>query len=233
LFLPFCGYAIIIKDFATYVKPLFENLLTMPLFFDILLLEVVKLNERVKLARKALNLNQTEFGGRLGVTPAAISKIESGERALTEQMILAICREYGINETWLRTGSGEMFVENDGTILASLVAEHGLAEWEHRLIETYLKIPDGTRAAVADVLVALAHAIQGGGVESVDGFIAVPAQPDPRPPQTLPRSAAVPYADNIEASRELTEEEAVALVRARFEAKKKVNASSMTSEKPA
>lgn len=60
--------------------------------------------------RKELGLSQDKFGESLGVTGSGISKIESGQRALTEQMIKAISREYNVNEEWLRSGEGEMFV---------------------------------------------------------------------------------------------------------------------------
>ena len=46
----------------------------------------------------------------LGVGKTAISNIENGNRNLTEQMILSISREYNVNQEWLRTGSGEMFI---------------------------------------------------------------------------------------------------------------------------
>lgn len=49
------------------------------------------------------------FGEPLGVGKTAISKIEKGERNLTEQMSKSICREYGVCEEWLKTGEGEMF----------------------------------------------------------------------------------------------------------------------------
>ena len=69
------------------------------------------MNERVKELRKALGLSGEKFGERLGITRSAVSNIESGNRALTEQVILAICREYNVNEEWLRYGNGEMFIE--------------------------------------------------------------------------------------------------------------------------
>ena len=62
--------------------------------------------ERVKAVRKKKEMTMEQFGERLGVQKSAISKIEKGDRGLTEQMILSICREFGVNETWLRTGEG-------------------------------------------------------------------------------------------------------------------------------
>lgn len=70
-------------------------------------------NDRMKAARKALKLIQDDFGKKLGVSGPAISNIESGERNVTEQMILAVCREFGISYEWLKHGTGEMFKKTD------------------------------------------------------------------------------------------------------------------------
>lgn len=65
--------------------------------------------ERVRELRKTLDYTLDKFGGKLGVQKAAISKIEKGENNLTDQMILSICREFNVNEEWLRNGNGDMF----------------------------------------------------------------------------------------------------------------------------
>ena len=57
-----------------------------------------------------------QFGEKLGVTKTAISYVENNKRNLTEQMLLSICREFGVNEIWLRTGEGD--VENMFTKLS-------------------------------------------------------------------------------------------------------------------
>lgn len=71
------------------------------------------MNERVKELRKALGLSGEEFGNRLGVKRSAVSDIERGRNKLTEQMIKSICREFKVNEEWLRYGTGEMFMVMD------------------------------------------------------------------------------------------------------------------------
>lgn len=71
------------------------------------------MQERIKQIRLFLKLTQEEFGARIGLTNASISRIESGSTVTTEQTILSICREYNVNETWLRTGEGEMFKPYD------------------------------------------------------------------------------------------------------------------------
>ena len=69
------------------------------------------MNKRIKELRKALGLTLEKFGSNLGVTKTAICNIEAGNRNLTDQMFLSICREYNVNPTWLETGTGTMFIE--------------------------------------------------------------------------------------------------------------------------
>lgn len=68
------------------------------------------MQNRIKALRKELNLTQEKFGERLGMKKNSISQIENGINALTEQLLVSICREFNVNEEWLRTGEGEMFV---------------------------------------------------------------------------------------------------------------------------
>ena len=69
--------------------------------------------ERIKDVRNSLGLTLEKFGEKLGVTKTVISRIEKGERSLTEQMTKSICREFSVDYMWLTTGEGEMFVESD------------------------------------------------------------------------------------------------------------------------
>lgn len=65
------------------------------------------INTRIKQIRKEHGLTQTEFGNRIGISNPSVSTIESGKNSPSGQTIKAICREFGINEEWLRTGEGE------------------------------------------------------------------------------------------------------------------------------
>lgn len=67
------------------------------------------MNERIKELRTTLGLSTEKFGARVGVTRSAISRIENGVVNVTEQMQKSICREFNVNEEWLRNGTGEMF----------------------------------------------------------------------------------------------------------------------------
>lgn len=67
------------------------------------------LNKRIKELRKKLNLTLEKFGERVGVSRSAMGNIENGNRSVTDQMFKSICREFDVNEEWLRNGTGNMF----------------------------------------------------------------------------------------------------------------------------
>lgn len=67
------------------------------------------MNERLKELRSVLGITLEEFGKKVGITRSAVGRLEKGERNLTEQMIISICREFDVSEEWLRTGEGDMF----------------------------------------------------------------------------------------------------------------------------
>lgn len=99
--------------------------------------------QRVKAVRKELGMTLDAFGKRVGVTKTAISNIENGARCLTDQMLLSICREFGVNETWLRTGAGEPFMppsrsEELGRLVKSLMADKP-ESFRSRLITALLR----------------------------------------------------------------------------------------------
>ena len=79
-------------------------------------------NERVRLVRNALDLTLEKFAKKLNVTSMAISNIEKGNRALTERMAKAICKEYTVDYTWLTTGEGDMFIDSDDAFMAKIDA---------------------------------------------------------------------------------------------------------------
>ena len=68
------------------------------------------MNQRLKLLRKQFNLNQSDFALRIGVSQSAVAAWESGIRNPIDAIVQSICREFGVSESWLRTGDGPMFV---------------------------------------------------------------------------------------------------------------------------
>ena len=102
------------------------------------------MNERIKLLRTILGLSGEKFGERIGLSKFAISNIETGKNNLTEQTIISLCREYNVNEEWLRTGNGEMFIETKESFLNNISKQFSLDDLDIKIIESYLNLsPDG------------------------------------------------------------------------------------------
>ena len=68
------------------------------------------MNNRIKQIRKEAKLNQSEFGKILGVSQPAIAGYEAGTRIPIDAIIISICKEFNVNEEWLRTGSGDLLL---------------------------------------------------------------------------------------------------------------------------
>lgn len=71
------------------------------------------MNGRIRELRKTLELSQKEFAQKIGLKQNAISYMEKSGATVTEQNIRAICSQFSVNESWLRTGIGKMFLENE------------------------------------------------------------------------------------------------------------------------
>lgn len=115
------------------------------------------MNTRVKDIRKLLNLSQEEFGKRLGVTAAGISRIENGKRNLTEQMIVHICKEFNVNENWLRNGEGEVFKQFPNPVMEELLHQYQLDELDLRIINEYIMLDENKRKVIKDYLTKIVH----------------------------------------------------------------------------
>ena len=72
-----------------------------------------QLKNRIKLIRKELGLTQQEFSDRIGIKRGAIANYEIGRNEPVDSVISLICREFNVNEEWLRTGKGEVFIQLD------------------------------------------------------------------------------------------------------------------------
>lgn len=66
------------------------------------------MNKRIAQIRKESALSQQAFADRIGITKNFVSLLETGNRVPSDRTISDICREFSINESWLRTGEGEM-----------------------------------------------------------------------------------------------------------------------------
>ena len=106
------------------------------------------MNERLKQLRKALKLNQVDFGAKLSLTGSAISRYESGVNAMADNIVLLICREFDVNEEWLRYGTGSMFSQKNMDLIEQLSDKYNLGLYGRQLLETYLELSDSDKRAV-------------------------------------------------------------------------------------
>lgn len=79
------------------------------------------MNERIKTIREDRKLSQSEFADMLDLKRNSISLIELGKRNPSDRTINDICREFSVNEHWLRTGEGEPYIKGSEDELAELV----------------------------------------------------------------------------------------------------------------
>ena len=117
------------------------------------------IGERIKELRKALSLTQTAFGERIGLKQNSVALIEAG-RATSDQTIFAICREFRVNEEWLRTGAGDMFVPTPASIVDELAEEYHLCPEAQAMVEKFITLDPAAQLAVFDYMCAVVDEIR-------------------------------------------------------------------------
>ena len=103
------------------------------------------MNERIKQVRKTLKLNQAEFGKRIGLKQSTITAYECGNRTPLNTVVTAICKTFGVDETWLRTGEGEMFVESPDNVVDAVAEKLDLNDFERMILSAYVQLPKQLR----------------------------------------------------------------------------------------
>ena len=108
------------------------------------------MNERIKQLRKELGLTLNKFGEKIGVGKTAISKIENGDRSVTDQMFKSICREFNVREEWLRNGDEPMFNGSPQTVLDELCEQYDLDTLDKQIVDIYISLPKQLRDSVKE-----------------------------------------------------------------------------------
>lgn len=98
------------------------------------------MKDRIREVREYFGLSMEKFGSRIGIGKTSISLLESGKNNPSVQTVSLICREFGVNEHWLRTGEGEMFEQTRETVLDRLAAEYSLDKEQVSVIENFLDL---------------------------------------------------------------------------------------------
>lgn len=121
------------------------------------------MKNRIKEIRTSYNLTQQTFADRLQITRSNIAGYETGKRIPSDAVVSLICREFNINENWLRTGEGDMKIEIPEEDLYSRAAASLLKEDDVVGIEglkLYYSLPAESKKAVRDYVLKLAAMIK-------------------------------------------------------------------------
>lgn len=86
------------------------------------------ISERIARLIDVSGMTKTDFASKLNVTQAYISKITNKGSVPSDRLIEDICEKFNVNENWLRTGEGEMFIE--------LSRDEQIAEFVGRTLST-------------------------------------------------------------------------------------------------
>lgn len=96
------------------------------------------IGERIKKMRRELNLTQQKFAEQIGTTQNGIASYEIGRREPSAAVLNNICKTFNVNEHWLRTGEGEMFIQRTSADELTAAVERLLAgestEFKRRLV---------------------------------------------------------------------------------------------------
>lgn len=128
------------------------------------------IGERIKVLRKEKNLSMEDFGSVIGMGKSAVSRIENGVNGTTDQTIRSICREFSVNEQWLRTGEGEMLEQTRASVLDRLSTEYDLSREQRSVIEAFLDLDPQER----DVILKYVHNVFDRSTESAAQSTAIP-----------------------------------------------------------
>lgn len=116
------------------------------------------MKDRIRKIRKELDLTQQEFADKIGMKQNTIATYEMGRTNPSDQCIRSICREFGVNEDWLRTGEGEMFEQlTDQEKLMKYTAlllkgkDSAVVSAIQALIITYEQLDDASKATLEKI----------------------------------------------------------------------------------
>ena len=116
----------------------------------------MSINQRIKTLRKEQGLNQREFGDKIGLGQAGVSRLEQEGIVVIDQNIRLICDTFHIREEWLRTGEGEMMSNEEDAILEAFAKRYDLTPDEQTTARYMLRLSPEQRAAVLAHVKALA-----------------------------------------------------------------------------
>lgn len=116
------------------------------------------MKDRIRKIRKASGLTQAEFGARIGIKGNTIGNYEIGLRTPSDAVIFSICREFNVNEDWLRTGNGDPYKKlPESTELGTYIGQILTTEDEFikKAIVNYMQLDEKSKKIVRDFIRSL------------------------------------------------------------------------------
>ena len=116
--------------------------------------------ERIKEVRKNAGLTQQKFADRIGAKQNTVAQYEIGRNAPIDPVIKAICKEFGCNEIWLRTGKGDPFQEEsrqEQIMKFAAQTVHGSDEFKKSFVSMLAKLDAEDWEALARIFGKLAR----------------------------------------------------------------------------
>ncbi len=164
------------------------------------------MNNRIKTIRKSLKLTQKDFAEKLGVKRNTVAQWEIGVNGLSDQVIKSICREFNVNETWLRYGEGQIFKEARAFSLDELAESKGATELDIEIVKIYLELePDIRRRAIEHFKKRLA-ALPDKPTKAETATELMPQLPSQSEPTTLKNDSTSEIKELKRQNRELQEQ---------------------------
>lgn len=122
----------------------------------------MNINERIRYLRKTeLNMTQQAFATRIKLSRSNMGNIETGEVSVTDRVILSICEEFGVNESWLRNEEGKIFTDKSREEeIAEIMAETLKADLNinsQRIMKSLSKLNEKELEAIAILVESLAE----------------------------------------------------------------------------
>ena len=106
------------------------------------------MDKRLKELRKILNLTQQEFADKLGIKRNTIANYESGRNEPIGSVFSLICKEFNVNENWLRNGIGSMFIEPSEFSLDKYAEQKNLTMKEKKILQGFMDLEPNVRNAI-------------------------------------------------------------------------------------
>lgn len=127
------------------------------------------MNERIKELRKKLKLTQQEFADALSIKRNTVATYEMGRNEPIDAVIALICKTFNVNEEWLRSGTGDMFLElpeedEEAAYVSELLedSDNDLYKLIKEIMHTYHELSPKSKEVIRDFSAKLRENIKKG-----------------------------------------------------------------------